>query len=72
MKALRLRVLRADQEVSQSQLARKAGLHVNRYWHIENGEGSPPTKDEQLNIALALGVKVTAIAWPEFEKAEAS
>lgn len=69
----RLRVLRAERDLTQRQLARLAGLQVTRYWHIENGEGLPPTADERLDIAKALDVKVNAIAWPAFdEKARAS
>lgn len=68
----RLRVLRAAHEpkISQSQVARKAGLGLYRYWQIENGDGPEPSKDEKLAVATALGVKVGDIAWPEFaEKA---
>lgn len=63
---LPLRAIRAAQEpkTSQSQLARRAGLALYRYWQIENGEGPDPTKDEQAAVATALGVKVADIAWP--------
>lgn len=73
-KRLRLRSIRADQQpkVSQSQLARKAGVAPFRYWQIENGEGAEPSKDERDAVAAALGVKVSEIAWPEFAKAKAS
>lgn len=69
-----LRVLRAAQEpkVTQTQLARKAGLSAARYWQIENGEGSEPSTDEREAIAVALGVKTTAVAWPEFQSERAS
>lgn len=70
-----LRVLRAQQEpkkASQSQTARKAGIALFRYWQIENGEGSEPSKDERAAVAAALGVTVSDIAWPEFHKAQAS
>jgi len=69
-----LRAVRAAQEpkVSQSQLARKAGMGHFRYWQIENGEGPEPSPDERTAVAVALGVKVSDIAWPEFEKAAAS
>ena len=62
-----LRVLRATQEpkLTQSQAARKAGMGLFRYWQIENGEGPEPTKDEQIAVAAALGVKVLDIAWPD-------
>lgn len=70
--AIRLRVLRAEHDITQSKLARKAGLNATRYWQIENGEGPPSTIDERFAIATVFGVKVTAIAWPEFDKAQAS
>jgi transcriptional regulator with XRE-family HTH domain len=70
---MRLRVLRADRELTQSQLARRAGLNVTRYWQIENGEGLPPTKDERAAIAKVLGITPQAIAWPEhLQSAQAS
>lgn len=64
----RLRVIRAEQEpkLTQSKLARKAGLSAARYWQIENGEGADPSKDEQVAVAAALGVSVGEIAWPSF------
>lgn len=69
-----LRVVRAAQEpkVTQSRVARKAGLSVSRYWQIENGEGSDPSDAERTAIATALGVQASEIAWPEAEKAQAS
>lgn len=76
MKGLKslLRVLRAGHEpkLSQSQLARKAGLALFRYWQIENGEGPESSKDERQAVASALDVKVSDIAWPERDKARAS
>ncbi len=71
-----LRALRAAHEpkISQSQLARRAGMALFRIWQIENGEGPASTKSEREAIAAALGVKVTDIAWPgsELEQAHAS
>lgn len=69
-----LRAVRAAQEpkVTQSRVARKAGLSVSRYWQIENGEGSESSDDERQAIADALSVKASDIAWPEAEKAQAS
>lgn len=69
-----LRVVRAEQEpkITQSQLARKAGLSAARYWQIENGEGSDPSPDEMNAVAAALNVKVSDIAWPNIEAARAS
>ena len=61
-----LRVLRAAHEpkITQSQLARRAGLSAARYWQIENGEGSDPSESERAAVASALGVKVAEVAWP--------
>lgn len=69
-----LRGVRADKEpkVTQSQVARTAGMSEVRYWQIENGERHPATPEEQDAIAKALGVKVSDIAWPVTAKAKAS
>lgn len=64
---LRLGAIRANHQpkLSQSQLARKVGIGLFRYWQIENGEGPDPTEDERKAVAAALGVKVSEIDWPE-------
>lgn len=69
-----LRAVRAakNPKLSQSKAARLAGMGSYRYWQIENGDGPEPTKDERAAIAVALGVKVSDIAWPEFTRAQAS
>lgn len=63
----RLASLRADQapKVSQSQVARRAGMGLYRYWQIENGDGSDPSDDEKRAVAAALGVKVSDVLWPD-------
>lgn len=61
----RLKVWRVEKDKTQMHVAREAGLNATRYWQIENGEGSEPTKDEQKAVAAALGVRVGDIAWPE-------
>lgn len=68
-----LRVLRAQQEpyVSQTKLARKAGLTRLRYWAIENGE-TDATDDEKSALARALGVRVSDVEWPSREAAHVS
>lgn len=68
---LRLRAIRAAKEpkVSQSQVARAAGMGLYRYWQIENGDGVEPTRDEREAVAAALGVKVSDIGWPDFKGA---
>lgn len=75
-----LRAVRAGQEpkVSQAKLAQLVAARLNRafssarYWQIENGYGAEPSPDERAAVAAALGVKVSDIAWPEFQKAKAS
>jgi DNA-binding XRE family transcriptional regulator len=61
----RLRVLRAEQDVTQTFVARHAGLSASRYWQIEKGEGPEARDRERDAIARVLRVKVTDIAWPE-------
>ena len=65
-----LRAIRAAKEpkLTQSQLAREAGMSASRYWQIENGEGSEASKDERAAVAAALGVKVSDIAWPDVSR----
>jgi transcriptional regulator with XRE-family HTH domain len=60
----RLRVLRAEQDVRQSDVAHKAGLSRSRYAQIETGEGSVPRDDEKQAVAAALNVRVSEIDWP--------
>jgi transcriptional regulator with XRE-family HTH domain len=62
-----LRAVRAAHEpkVSQSKIARKAGMGLVRYWQIENGEGPEPSDTERQAIAAALGVSIADIQWPE-------
>ena len=63
----RLRVLRAEQDVRQSDVARMAGLSRSRYAQIETGEGSVPRDEERAAVAAALGVRVSEIDWPVVE-----
>lgn len=56
----RLRVLRADCEISQMDLAIKAGLSRDRYWRIENGYDKP-TLGELGKLARALKVEPDAL-----------
>lgn len=53
----RLRVLRAEREITQMDLALKAGFSRDRYWRIENGYETP-TDRERARLARALGVQV--------------
>jgi transcriptional regulator with XRE-family HTH domain len=56
---IRLRVRRAELDVTQMDVAAtagralEAGMGLNRYWKIENGQVTP-TEDEQAAIADAL------------------
>jgi|KBSSwiStaDraftv2_1062776.scaffolds.fasta_scaffold2057168_2 transcriptional regulator with XRE-family HTH domain len=59
----RLKVLRADKNLSQLDLAVKAGIKEYRYWRIENGYVIP-TDDERAAIAKALKVTIAEV-WPE-------
>jgi DNA-binding XRE family transcriptional regulator len=67
-----LRVLRAEQDITQTQLAAKAGIAPFRYWQIEHSQGAPMRPSEHLAIAKALGVHETEIAWTDALKAKAS
>ena len=69
----RLQVWRSDKDKTQHQIARLAGMSQTRYWQIENGEGAAaPSFGEKRAIASALGVAVSAIAWPERDQQAAS
>jgi transcriptional regulator with XRE-family HTH domain len=61
----RLRVLRAEKEVSQLDIAMKAGVKEYRYWRIEN-RYVIPTPDECAAIAKALKVPVVDV-FPDSE-----
>ena len=71
---LRLGALRANRQpkLSQSQVARQAGMGLHRYWQIENGEGPASTADERKAVAAALDVKTVDIEWPEHLVVKAS
>lgn len=66
-----LRVIRAEQDVTQTKVARRAGLSASRYWQIENGEGSEPSVTEKNAVAAVLNVKVSEVAWPSMTEAHA-
>jgi len=56
MKAVsrRLKVLRADKDITQRDVARKANMPLLRYWEIENGYREPDDS-EKARIAGVLG-----------------
>lgn len=56
----RLRVLRAEQDITQLTLARKARVNVTRVSFIENGLADAKP-DEREKLAKALGVPVTDV-----------
>ncbi len=53
---LRLRELRAEQGVSQDQLARKTGIHPTAIGRMERG-GREPRLETILRLARGLGVR---------------
>jgi transcriptional regulator with XRE-family HTH domain len=61
--ANRLRVLRADQDITQLTLARKARVNVTRVSFIENGLVEP-RPEEREKLAKALRVSVAEL-FPE-------
>ena len=59
----RLRVLRAEQRITQLRLAARTRINPTRIWRIENAVVTA-TDEEKARIALALGVTVPAV-WPD-------
>ena len=62
MKRNRLKVLRAECEISQLDLALKVGLSRDRYWRIENGYDDP-RHEELRKLAKALRVEEAALGF---------
>lgn len=60
----KLRVRRAELDITQGRAAKVAGMGRYRFWQIENGEGPDATPDEQRAIAKALKAK-TGDLFPE-------
>jgi transcriptional regulator with XRE-family HTH domain len=56
----RLRVLRAQYDLSQMEVAAHLGVGHNRYWRIENGF-QDPTPAEQVKLARLLKTTVSDI-----------
>lgn len=50
----RLKVLRAERDLTQMAVALRAGLSVARYWYIETAN-APATKEEAEAIAKVFG-----------------
>ena len=48
----RLKVLRAERDLSQEDLARRAGIHVDRYWRIEREVIYPTTEERRIIIGV--------------------
>jgi putative transcriptional regulator len=59
-KVLRLRQLRRARELTQVQIARKVGIHVNAYNAIETGR-STPSLDTARSIAGLFGQPVEQV-----------
>lgn len=53
----RLRVRRAELDITQGRAAKAAGMGRYRFWQIENNEGPEASADEQKAIAKALKAK---------------
>jgi transcriptional regulator with XRE-family HTH domain len=64
----RLRILRAECNLAQYQLASLAGVEATRYWRIEHNLVKP-NADERARIATALGVSQRRI-WPTGSRSE--
>lgn len=54
----RLRVRRAELDITQGKAAKAAKMGRFRFWQIENHEGPAPTDDEKAAIAKALKTTV--------------
>jgi DNA-binding XRE family transcriptional regulator len=65
MQINRLRVRRAELDITQGKAAKAAGLARYRFWQIENEEGPVPTPAERKAIAKALKVKSADDLFPE-------
>jgi transcriptional regulator with XRE-family HTH domain len=57
----RLKSLRAGLELSQLELAERAGISQSKYWRIENGYDTP-TSDELKALAKALRIDASQIS----------
>jgi DNA-binding XRE family transcriptional regulator len=53
----KLRVRRAELDITQGKAAKLAGMGRYRFWQIENGDGPDATPEEQKVIAKALKAK---------------
>lgn len=52
----KLRVRRAELDITQHDVAQRIGIHRDRFWRIENGY-TEPTADEIKSLARALEAK---------------
>jgi transcriptional regulator with XRE-family HTH domain len=68
MQINRLRVRRAELDITQGRAAKAAGMGRYRFWQIENGDGPEATDDEIKNICKALKCK-RADLFPEVAEA---
>lgn len=59
--AAKLRRLRARHGMTQSELSRLAGLHVNTVNDIESGRTREPSVNKVNRLAAALGVTVESL-----------
>lgn len=66
----RLRVLRAEHDVTQEDLARRVGMKLTHYWRIEHGYREP-TEAERAKLAKTLHTTQAAL-WPDLQEERAS
>lgn len=64
----RLRVLRAERDVTQEDLALRVRMKLTHYWRIENGYREP-TSEERARLARALRVAEDALGFQMVEAA---
>ena len=57
----RIREIRQDKGISQTELARKAGVTRATIWKLESGEDETTTTRTLLKIALALNVDASEL-----------
>ena len=69
MRKLLLRVARAEKDISQIDLAIRAGVSQRKVWALEHGYREA-TPEEQEALARALDLPRAAIAWPAVPKRE--
>jgi len=62
-----LRTIRRLAELSQTTIAERAGMDLNRYFRIEHGRGRKPSPEERAALASALDVPIRKIRFAHDE-----